>query len=160
MGSLPVPYSTDEEVRACPESCSRCPSCQLKSGSSASCLLPIFPARLGYAQGEFITSLSTPSTCSARLPLSVPFTHIHPDPLTFILVALGPAQKRPQILGTWMDKLGHSPGKWPLALRLGWVCLLWADLDLWANALCGHCPFMSLSLLLGGKPPWGQELLP
>lgn len=51
-----------------------------------------FPAHLGYAPGEFIISLSTPSTCPTRLPLSVPFTHTHPDPLTFLLVALGPGE--------------------------------------------------------------------
>lgn len=45
-----------------------------------------------------------------------------------------------------------SPGKQLLALRLAWVSLLWADLDLQANALCGHCPLMCLSLLLGRSP--------
>lgn len=49
------------------------------------------------------------------------------------------------------------PRKWLLTLRLDWVSLLWADLDLWAGALCGHCPFMSLSLLLGSKLPEAKD---
>lgn len=147
MRRFSCPHSTDEEVEAYPKSCSQCQSCQLKSGPSAPCLLLIFPAHLGICPGKFITL----PVCPQHLPklfllCSHAYTRIQTLPCSN-WKPLVQAKKRYHIGDGLMTELtGHSLGKQPVALGLGGDPLLWVDLNLCANILCGQHPFTCLSL--------------